>query len=78
MTEKVRIEVFFELNDGERIEKIVKVLGEEEETPRFKVRLYPDKHGIKAEIEAKDVVGARTAINALLRNYKIICDLKDL
>jgi tRNA threonylcarbamoyladenosine modification (KEOPS) complex Pcc1 subunit len=78
VTDEIKIRVFFSISDEREVMRIIKVLKSKEEAPRFRIDLQPTRKGMKAEISAKDVVAARTAVNALLRNYKIICDLKDL
>ncbi len=78
MTEEIKLEVFLKERDRKEAESIIRILGSEEIAPRFKIRLRTADDGIKADILAKDAVAARTAINALLRNYKLICDLRDL
>ncbi len=78
MTEDITVNIYFRPHGREEAERIVRVLGNGEETNRFRILLRVTDDEVTAEIKAKDVVGARTAVNSLLRNYKLICDLKNL
>ena len=78
MTEKIILRVSIRGLERKEAERMVSILNPADESPRFKMRVKRRENGVEAEIVAKDAVAARIAVNALLRNYKLICDLRDL
>ncbi len=52
--------------------------GDVVEDSRVKVKHLQKGKEIIFEIEAKDPVAMRAVLNSILRNYKLICSLKDV